>query len=169
MLIYRRVLAVVELTPHDEFVVRRALQVARLCEAMLGVVHVVDYTPGWEADQFPILTREQVQASLVDAAHKKIASLLERINVQDAERHVVTGTPRHVIADFVADWGADLVVVGSNTPYRIRKEHGGGGTRESACDTLTVQLEPNGATGRLRQALSPLLAACLKRPASSGA
>lgn len=167
MLIYRRVLAIVELTTHDEFIVRRALQVARLCEAVLGVVHVVDYTPGLEADQFPILTREQVQASLMEAAHKKISSLLERINVQDAEQHVVTGTPRHAIADFIADWGADLVVMGSHAPYGLRKEHSGD-ARECACDMLTVQLEPNGAARRLRQALSPLFAGWLRRPVSSG-
>ncbi len=168
MLIYRRVLAVIELTPHDEFIVCRALQVARLCEAILGVVHVVDYTPGFEADQFPILTREQVQASLVEAAHKKIASLLEQLNVQNAEQHVVTGTPRHAIADFIADWGADLVIVGSNASHSLRKKYSGD-TRESAHDILTVQLEPNGAKGRLRQALSPLFAAWLGHPASSEA
>lgn len=167
MLIYRRVLAVIELTAHDEFIVRRALQMARLCEAVLGVVHVVDYTAGLEVDQLPILTREQVQASLVESAHKKIASLLERIDVQHAERHVVTGSPRHAVANFIADWGADLVVVGSRAPYGSRKEHDGD-TRESACDMLTVQLETNGATGRLRQILSPLFAAWPRRPASSG-
>lgn len=167
MLIYRRVLAVIALTTHDEFIVRRALQVACLCGAKLGVVHVMDYTPGLEADQFPILTREQVQASLVEAAHKKISSLLERINVQDAEQHVVTGTPQYATADFIADWGADLVVVGSNAPHGLRKEYDGD-ARKSACDMLTVQLEPSGAMRRLQQALSPLFAGWPRRPASSG-
>ena len=90
---YRRILAAIDLGKHGEQVMRRAAQLAKAHGAKLIVVHIVDYTPGFESDHIPFRTPGEMQTAIADLARKKLDEMLKRLNLAAADAIVITGRP----------------------------------------------------------------------------
>lgn len=155
---YKRILAIVELDSDDSRVLRRAVQLSRWSGASLLVLHVLDYQPGFECDQAPVLTREQVETSLLAAAREKIDALLARLGVVQAHVLVVRGKPQEAGPAAAQDWQADLVVCSKAVRYGLDHARPPFGT---ACaytgELLSMRAERAGFGARLRAWLQPLL------------
>lgn len=157
MMGYRRILAIAELDNDDVRVLRRAAQISRWSGAPLLVLHVLDYAPGFECDQAPVLTRAQVENSLNAAARDRIGALLRRL---DAVAHVLVlqGKPSVIAAAVAQEWQTDLVVCSKAGRYRL--DHAGrpafGGLRSYSGELLSVRAERNGLGARLLAWLQPL-------------
>lgn len=155
---YQRILAIVELDQDDTQVLRRAAQLSRWSGAPLLVLHVLDYPPGFECDQAPVLTRQQVETSLQEAARAKIGATLARLGVTQAHVLVLRGKPQEVAPATAQEWQADLVVCSRTARYGLDHARPAFGR---ACaysgELLSVRAERGGWGGRLRAWLQPLL------------
>ena len=146
---YRRILAAIDLGKHGEQVMRRAAQLAKAHGAKLIVVHIVDYTPGFESDHIPFRTPGEMPTTIADLARKKLNEMLKRLNLAAADAIVITGRPEREIHYLVEQQRADMLVVGSDAPHGIRKiKDVRSGTR--ACQVLAVQ-----------PACRPILSSCM--------
>ena len=154
---YRRILAIAELSGDDARVLRRAAQLSRWSGAPLLVLHVLDYAPGFDCDQAPMLTRAQVEDVLAAAAQDKIGALLLRLGVNDARVLVLQGRPWEVAAAVAHEWQTDLLVCSKAARYRVDRLWPMLGARRAyAGEVLSVRAEPTGLGARLRAWLQPL-------------
>lgn len=155
---YQRILAIVELNQDDTQVLRRAAQLSHWSGAPLLVLHVLDYQAGFECDQAPVLTRQQVETSLQDAARAKIDATLARLGVTQAHVLIARGKPHEAAPATAQEWQADLVVCSKAARYGLDHARPPFG---HACaysgELLSVRAERSGLAGRLRAWLQPLL------------
>ena len=155
---YQRILAIVELDQDDTQVLKRATQLSRWSGAPLLVLHVLDYQPGFECDQAPVLTRQQVETSLQEAARAKIGATLARLGVAPAHVLVLRGKPQEVAPATAREWQADLIVFSKSARYGLDHARPAFGR---ACaytgELLSVRAERVGLGVRLRAWLQPLL------------
>lgn len=155
---YQRILAIIELDQDDTQVLRRAAQLSRWSGAPLLVLHVLDYQAGFECDQAPVLTRQQVETSLQEAARAKIGATLARLGVTQAHVLVLRGRPQEVAPATAREWQADLIVCSKSARYGLDHARPAFGR---ACaytgELLSVRAERCGWGGRLRAWLQPLL------------
>lgn len=154
---YHRILAIAELSAHDARVLRRGAQLSRWSGAPLLVLHVLDYAPGFDCDQAPMLTRAQVEDALAAAAREKIGALLLRLGVDNARVLVLRGRPWQVAAAVAQEWQTDLLVCSKAARYRA--DHlwpTFDASRAYAGEVLSVRAEPIGLGARLRAWLQPL-------------
>lgn len=159
---YQRILAILELNHDDIRVLRRAAQISRWSGAPLLVLHVLDYAPGFECDQAPVLTREQVETSLQAAAREKIEALLLRLGVERAHQVVLRGRPQHVVAETAREWQSDLIVCSRAAHYGLGvRRTSVGGAPVYTGELLSVGADRaglgSGVLARLRAWLQPLL------------
>lgn len=154
---YHRILAIVELDDDDARVLRRAAQISRWSGAPLLVLHVLDYAPGFDCDQAPVLTRAQVESSLAAAAQEKIDALVRRL-AATAHVLVVQGQAWEVAARAAQEWQADLIVCSRAARYRLdHARPAWGALRAYRGELLSVRAQRSGFGARLRAWLHPLL------------
>lgn len=155
---YHRILAIVELDNDDARVLRRAAQISRWSGAPLLVLHVLDYAPGFDCDQAPVLTRAQVESSLAAAAQEKIDALLCRLAATTAHVLVVQGQAWEVAARVAQEWQTDLIVCSKAARYRLDHARSAWGlVRAYRGELLSVCAQRTGFGARLRSWLHPLL------------
>lgn len=157
---YRRVICAVDQSGQRTEVLRRALSFARGMGAQLAVVSVVDYKPGFESGQYPIMTPSEFKRETVRHA---TAQLREQLAWLDgghaAEVMVAAGETRKTLIEMATSWRADLVVVGAHAPLGLVDGNTGWwGQREALpFDVLAFKTRNSfvHSAGRMVRALMP--------------
>src|SRR3954469_9258623 len=91
MSIYRRILAVVDLTEDSRDVARRAASVAQSCGgAELEFLHVVEYVPV-EPLSDSLLPSVQIESELIERSRVKLDELATQLGIVGAPRHIEAG------------------------------------------------------------------------------
>ncbi|MBS4095962.1 MAG: universal stress protein [Sulfuricella sp.] len=111
---YRRVICAVDQSGQRKEVLRRALRFARGANAQLAVASVVDYQPGFESGQYPIMTPAEFKRETVKHVTAQLSELLAGIEAGPAEILVAAGETRKTLIDMAVSWRADLVIVGAH-------------------------------------------------------
>jgi universal stress protein A len=118
MAIYRKVLAVLDLTQDSEAVARRALEIAVASgSAALQLLHVVEYVPV-EPLTDSLLPPVQMEPELIARARERMQKLSASLQSPALPWQVETGNVKAEILRFARDGGFDLIVIGS------RERHG---------------------------------------------
>jgi len=145
MTIYRRILAVLDLTDDSRDVARRAAAVMQSCGgAELELLHVVEYVPV-EPLSDSLLPSVQIEGELIERSRKKLDELAAQIGLPGIPRHVEAGNVKAEIVRVARERRADLIVIGS------RERHGlsilvnlteDTVLHAAPCDVLAVRLAP---------------------------
>lgn len=145
MSIYRRILAVVDLTEDSREVARRAAAIAQSCDAAeLELLHVVEYVPV-EPLSDSLLPSVQIESELVERSRAKLDELARQLGLAGAPRHVEAGNVKAEIVRVARERRVDLIVLGS------RERHGlsilvnlteDTVLHAAPCDVLAVRLTP---------------------------
>jgi nucleotide-binding universal stress UspA family protein len=154
---YRRILGLIDISQHGEKVAGRALQMARLYNATLGIATVVDYAPGYESGHAPFLTPQQAQDAVVKDFSRRLDHLIERVGAIGAEGLVAAGHLSSCVRDVLHSWDPDLVLIGSHELYGLDQPQALLGSRGEAppFDILVVRIEqPRHFGGRFVRALA---------------
>jgi nucleotide-binding universal stress UspA family protein len=126
-----------------------AIKLASQIGAQLATVHVVDLSRAFVpelgiADDVMITTLRREGAESLDAACRRVPESLK------VERFLVEGEPAETIISTAEDWGADVIVMGSDSRGRLAHFLLGSTAdsviRRSPCPVMTVRVNAATAT-----------------------
>ncbi|ALI09732.1 MULTISPECIES: universal stress protein [Pseudomonas] len=133
----RRVVAAVdpsdpEANALNERIVQTATALARQCDASLHLLYACDLSPAFngEASLLAGAWDDDFADALRESLHAALISLAERCGIPAERRHFVVGLPVPVIQEFIDEFEADVVVMG--TVHRAGLERLIGSTTERA-------------------------------------
>lgn len=139
---YSKILAVIDLTEDSERILERAKALAASEQAVIILLHVVEYVP-LEPMGETVLPTIQIENELVERAKQKLRDLAARTGLGSSSQRVEVGSIKAEIPRVAQTVGADLIVVGS------RERHGlavlvnfieDAVLHAAPCDVLAVRL-----------------------------
>lgn len=146
MTIYRRILAVVDLSQDSAEVAGRAQAIATACGgAPLELLHVVEYVPV-EPLGDALMPSVQIESELLERARDRMAKLADSLSSPPPPWRVETGNVKAEIMRHARESKAELIVIGS------RERHGlsilvnlteDTVLHAAPCDVLAVRLTPS--------------------------
>ena len=114
MSVYQHILAAIDLGDISATVLQQASALAKLSEAKLTVLHVVNYSPSPNPGSMTAPVDEN-ESKLVDAARNQIQELLQKEALSDGVATIITsGKAKVEIARIAEQEQADLLVVGAH-------------------------------------------------------
>lgn len=141
MAIYKKILAAVDFSEHTAAVLKSAMSLAQKYKAELVILHVVEYA--WPTDTDNVLAPLELEEDkLLDAARKRLDSLLETLELPLAERILVVGRPKQEILQLAKRERADLIILGAHGHHGIANILGSntdGVLHQASCDVLIVR------------------------------
>ncbi|MGM0412473.1 MAG: universal stress protein [Pseudomonadota bacterium] len=144
MAIYQHLLLAADFMPEADQLGARARELAHGFGARLSLVHVLEpsvLAPPYE--MMPSLPDGTEQA-LEEAAQQGLDRLGEALEVPPVSRHLLYGSVRRAVADFVTANGVDLVLVGSHGRHGVERLLGSTASailQSVPCDVLALRLD----------------------------
>lgn len=141
MQIYRTIIAAVDFGESTESVISHAVSLANQNEALLKVLHVVEYTFPMDED-FVIPPVNEITDQLVDEAKRRLDAMMSPMKDVCSERTILTGHPKQEIVRFVEQEQADLIVIGAHGHHGIAGILGSTTDRvvhRAGCDVLVIR------------------------------
>jgi universal stress protein A len=139
---YKKILLVVDLSEDSELIGERAKAVAQCEQALIKLLHVVEYVP-LEPMGETLMPAVQIEGELVQRAKAKLSDLATRLGLSSSEQLVETGSIKVEIIRIAQEHKVDLIVLGS------RERHGiaimvnfteDTVLHQAPCDVLAVRL-----------------------------
>jgi universal stress protein A len=115
---YRNVLAVVDLGRDSLAVVRRARELLAGPDAMLTLLHVVEFVPA-EPLSDALLPTLQIEAELIERARARLTALVIELGPPTTRFEVATGNVKAQITSFAREGHHDLIVIGSHERHGL--------------------------------------------------
>jgi len=135
----KSILCVIDPDARGEQVLQLAWEHARRHSAALLTAHVVDYHTGFESDHAPFMSPTELVAGLAQAASRRIRAMLDRIH-PEGNMWVEVGPERATVIELASDCGADLVIVGSHSPFGLRTTQSRTPPHHFPFEVLTVEV-----------------------------
>jgi universal stress protein A len=145
---YRHILLALDLREQSASVGERAVEVARINDAGLTLLHVVEFVPVDPAGEALLPPPVNLEDELVASASQRLEALAGTLGIPDAERRIEIGTIKSEILRVAQECGADLIMLGSYERHGLALLLGS--TEKSVlnsapCDVLAVRLNPQNA------------------------
>lgn len=109
---YRRILLVVDLGEQSERIGARARDLAKMMDAELSLLHVVEYVPVEPMGE-TLLPAVQIEEELVQRATAQLAEFAGSLGIGAVRRQVAAGNIKAEIVRAAQEQQADLIVLGS--------------------------------------------------------
>ena len=141
---YKRILLAVDLAEESSTVGERAIQLARLFDAELHVVHVVEPLSLVYGGDIP-MDMSSVQDQIQEQAKSSLDEFCDAAGVPEAHRHLIFGRPETEIHRISTSADIDAIVVGSHGRHGLALLLGStanGVLRGACCDVLAVRVGP---------------------------
>lgn len=140
---YQHILLALDFSPEAETVLNKALELARLNDARLSVIHVVEYTSAMYAGDIPLPEDLDIDQNLADQAREKLSELIKQHDTPDTTGRVEIGIPKREIVRMAEETQADLIVIGSHGRHGLQLLLGStanGVLHLAKCDVLAVRV-----------------------------
>jgi universal stress protein A len=141
---YRHILIAIDFSVYADQVAQRAVDLARLYQARLTMVHAVEEPPLYSLEDDPIIPMDlELETQREALAREQLDALARRLGDEGLRREVLVGRPRDEIVDFARDEGIDLIVVGSHGRHGLDRLMGSTATgilNHAPCDVLAVRV-----------------------------
>ncbi len=140
---YKHVLLATDLSPHDHIIEDRAYEIAHANNAILTIVHVVEYFYTCRGPWHPDNCKDG-QTELFQEAKEKMSHLGEKFNVPLPRLILHTGQTMEVILHTAENISADLIVVGRHGRHGLGLSFFGSTSnrliKQTECDVLSVHI-----------------------------
>jgi universal stress protein A len=145
---YKSILVAVDLTADTSPIVERARELAKIHDAELSLLHVIEPVPLVTPFDVPDVlapTVLETQDELAAGARKRLEKLAADLGVPASRAEVIVGNTQAEIVRAANDRGVDLIVLGG------RERHGlsllvdfteDAVLHKAACDVLVVRVKP---------------------------
>ncbi|MCQ8104192.1 universal stress protein [Methylomonas sp. SURF-2] len=140
---YQHILLAVDFSEHGKQVSDKALNVAKLNQAKLSLVHVVENLPITDAAYGPIPFDVDLTQEWLEASKERLAKLGADLGVPEQQQWLEMGSAKMEIVRVAEDNGVDLIVVGSHGRHGLALLLGStanGVLHHAKCDVLAVRL-----------------------------
>lgn len=138
---YKHILVPTDFSEHSKRAVTKALELGKIFDAQLSVVHVVDYLP-----PAYITSRAEYTSApqIMERATAYLAEWANEVGLKGAKQLVTSGTAgREIVATAKAS-GADLIAIGTSGEGGIKRLLGSTTTaviHHAPCDVLSVHCD----------------------------
>ena len=142
MTLYRHILAAIDLTDEADAVLKKAKSLAQQNGATLMIAHAIEPLALAYGSDIP-LELSTLQEEISNHAKKRIKTLAESVQVEDAAQHIVYGRPDKEVHRLAAELNVDLVVVGSHGRHGLALILGSTSTsilHGATCDVLAIRV-----------------------------
>jgi len=143
---YKHILVAIDFSKSAEQILNKAREISDRNKAKLTLLHIVEYLPPIDSVYEPILASNWVvdENEMLNQAKDSLEQFSKQHNLDTAQLHVLLGTPKYEISQFVKDHQCDLVVMGSHGRHGINILLGSTANavlHEMPCDILAVKIE----------------------------
>jgi Universal stress protein UspA and related nucleotide-binding proteins len=143
MSIYTHLLVGLDLSPEESLqVARKAVELARLYNAKLSLIHVIEPVTFAYAGDIPMDLTE-TQLALEEQADKRLAAFTQQLGYEVTHSKVVIGQTAAELRETAAELGADLIIVGSHGRHGLALLLGSTASdvlHGAKCDVLAVRV-----------------------------
>ena len=140
---YGHLLLALDFGPEQALLLERAKQLARLHQARLTLIHVVEYMGPAYAGDIPLPDDFEIDRMLMERADEQLHDLAVDLAIPDVATRVELGVPKHEITRVARELAVDLVVVGSHGRHGLQLLLGStanGVLHLAGCDVLAVRV-----------------------------
>ncbi|WP_024299438.1 universal stress protein [Methylomicrobium lacus] len=144
MMPYRHILLTADFSEHGETIATRAKSLARVFQAKLSILHVLDDIPMPDTGYgtlIPVDTPSEYD--LLEAERGKLIALGAELGVDPADLWLIWGVPQDEIVRLAEKIAADLIVVGSHGRHGLALLLGStanGVLHHASCDLLAIRI-----------------------------
>ncbi len=143
---YKNILAAIDFSASTDKVAQRAIAIAKLDNAKLCFIHVVEYIPPFMMGDEPIPSASWVinEDELVDNVKKKLGDFVSRLKVESSDQVVAIGVAKREIVCLAKEKEVDLIVVGSHGRHGVGLLLGSTANsvlHHATCDVLAVSID----------------------------
>ncbi|MDN5864171.1 MAG: universal stress protein [Gammaproteobacteria bacterium] len=141
---YSHLLVAVDLGTGCDALIKRAGQLAELCDAKLSLAHVVEYLPAEPTGEAMLPPSQELEPELIKGAEKQLSEFAARAGAAIASQHIAVGNIPSELARLAADLEVDLLVAGAHEKRGIFFFSGGTERallKRADCDVLTIRLK----------------------------
>lgn len=139
---YKNILLASDFSPEAEQAEQRAVEVAKMYDARLSLIHVVDYYPSMQLEG-GLAMLPNIEDRLNEKAQEDMDACVARLPIELKGTHIGHGPPKGVIIDYANETGADLIVLGSHGRHGLGLLLGSTATgvlHVAKCDVLAVRV-----------------------------
>lgn len=138
---YKHILLPTDFSDYSRHAAEKGLELCRIFDARLSVVHVVDYLP----PTFISSQSEHMSATeIIERATGYLAEWSEKVGLGNARQLVANGPAGKVIAGIAKEKDVDLILIGTSGEGGMKRLLGST-TRavihDSPCDVLSIHRE----------------------------
>lgn len=142
MYAYKKIMLAVDLTEESNEVAKRAMELVRIYNAELHIVHVIEPLSLAYGGDVP-MDLSSVQEQLQDQAKSHLREFGQRLGIAEDNQHLIFGRPESEIQRTADEHEADLIVVGSHGRHGLALLLGStanGVLHGAICDVLAVRV-----------------------------
>lgn len=139
---YQRIMLAVDLTEESGKVAERAIALARVFDAELHIVHVIEPLSLAYGGDIP-MDLSSVQEQIHDQAKSHLSEFAATLNIPTEHQYLIFGRPESEIQRAAEAKGADVIVVGSHGRHGLALLLGStanGVLHGATCDVLAVRV-----------------------------
>lgn len=142
---YKHILLAVDFFDQNQSIADRAKDLAEKYQAKLSVIHVVDTLPIADPAYEMLMPFDMdLAAEFIATAKAKLTELAKKLNVDEANLRLETGSPKQEIIRVAKEIKADLIVLGSHGRHGLALLLGStanGVLHYAECDVLAVRIQ----------------------------
>ncbi|MEW7978463.1 MAG: universal stress protein [Candidatus Sedimenticola endophacoides] len=144
MATYRHILLAVDLSGEEaDQVIGKAVELARLHQARLSLLHVVEHSGAMYPGEIPLPEAFDLDQRLAESARARLEAIAVQHALEGSPCLVEIGVPKREIVRVAQERGADLIVLGSHGRHGLQLLLGStanGVLHLAGCDVLAVRI-----------------------------
>lgn len=144
---YKNILLTIDFSEHDEFVANKARDLAKILNANLSIIHILDDIPMPDTPYGTVIPLDKDSSyPMLEAEKAQLKQLADQLSIAVSNRWLVWGEPKQEIALFAEREKTDLIIVGSHGRHGIALLLGStanGVLHHAKCDVLAIRLPDN--------------------------
>ncbi len=141
---YQHILLAVDYSEQSDYVAGKALALARLYQAKLSLIHVLDNIPMPDTGYGTVIPLYQDSGyGLLEEEKSRFMQLSDRLHVDRASRWLIWGVPKDEIVELANRQKVDLIVAGSHGRHGFKLLLGSTANsilHHANCDVMAVRL-----------------------------